>query len=130
MNRQERRSAKKAIPAYRRNASPEELIKRMSVHGITPQDYDAWGESEYKRGLHEGYVRSGEETVKACYAAVCIAVSNLYDFDNAKCYDLLTEIDETIADYINSTELVDAVWDKVGLHIDFNDPLERVKEIE
>ena len=128
MNRAERRAVSKATPAYRRGMSAEDLIKRMSIHGITPQQYDEWGHTEYSRGHFEGYKRGCEETIKVAYASLCTALQSLYGWDRDKCYDVLRETDKNVMYYINSDEAIDDVYTKLELYLDFHDPLVRIKE--
>ena len=128
MNRAERRAVSKATPAYRRGMSAEDLIKKMSINGITPQQYDEWGRKEYERGYSEGHRRGGEEAIMVAYASLCTALKSLYGWDRDKCYDVLRETDKNVMYYINSDEAIEDVYTKLGLYLDFHDALERVKE--
>lgn len=129
MNRQQRRAAMKQTPAYRRGVSAEEMIRRMSRNGITVEDYDNARQKEYDRGFSEGVRAGREETIKMAYAAACLAAKEQYGFARSRCLKLLLAIDDQITNHLHSEEAIQDVFDKMGLTIDFNDPLEPVKEI-
>lgn len=130
MNREERRAKAKATPAYRRGVSAEDLIRQMSRNGITPEQYDEHGRKEYERGLRQGYMDGGTESIKMVYAAVCLAAKELHGWGKKRCYDLLARIDEHVTNHLHSSDAIEEVFHEVGLTIDFKDPLERVKEME
>ena len=130
MNRAERRAAQKAVPAYRRGVGAEELIRQMSRNGITPEQYDKHGREEYERGLRQGYMDGGTESIKMVYAAVCLAARELHGWGKERCYKLLARIDDHVTNHLHSSDAIDEVFREVGLQIDFRDPLEKVKEAE
>ena len=130
MNRAERRAKAKSTPAYRRGASAEDLIRQMSRNGITPEQYDEHGRHEYERGLRQGYMDGGTESIKMVYAAVCLALKELHGWGRKRCYDVLARVDEHVTNHLHSSDAIDEVFREVGLQIDFRDPLERVKEVE
>ena len=130
MNRAERRAKAKATPAYRRGVGAEDLIRKMSVNGITPEQYDKHGREEYERGLRQGYMDGGTESIKMVYAAVCLALKELHGWGRKRCYDVLARIDDHVTNHLHSSDAIDEVFSEVGLRIDFKDPLERVKEVE
>lgn len=130
MNRAERRAAQKAVPAYRRGQSAEDLIRQMSRNGITPEQYDQHGRKEYERGLHEGYTDGGTESIKMVYAAICLALKELHGWGKKRCYDVLARVDEHVTNHLHSSEAIEEVFREVGLQIDFREPFDRVKEVE
>lgn len=88
MNRQQRRKANKAKPAYLRE-SKEQIEKRLIKNGITPEDLQA----NYDKGWADGFSKAGEPVIQACYAAVCLALNDLHGFGQKRCADVLNAID-------------------------------------
>jgi hypothetical protein len=129
MNRQQRRQAAKQTPAYRRGMGAEALIREMSKNGITPDQYDAWGEKQYEKGWHEGFTAAGEEITKCIYATACLTLKELYGFGAGRCLKFLQLLDEKFLTSLHSSEEIDEVYKQLGLTIDFHEPLERVKEV-
>ena len=129
MNRQQRRQLSKSTPAYRRGVSAEELIKRMSSQGITPEEYDDWGRKQHEKGWHEGFTAAGEEITKCIYATACLTLKELYGFGAGRCLKFLQLLDEKFLTSLHSSEEIDEVYKQLGLTIDFHEPLERVKEV-
>ena len=127
MNREQRRKALKDTPAYRRGASAEDLIRRMSKNGITPQEYDRARQKEREEGWHEGYQQGCEETIKMAYAAFCLALNDVYGFGQKRCLEALLRADSILTTSLHSSETIQEVWDKMGLELEFSDPIERVK---
>ena len=87
MNRQQRRKAYRDKPAYLRETK-EQIEKRLIKNGITPQDLKA----EYDKGWTAGFTKAAEPTIRSCYAAVCLALNDLYGFGSKRCADVLTAL--------------------------------------
>ena len=127
MNREQRRKRLHDMPAYQRNGAAD-VIRQMAKNGITVQQYDEAREHEYKRGFSEGYTRGGEESMKMCYAEAAIAVHELYGFGRKRAFDLLQKIDHIVMTELHSEDAINRALQEMDLHIDFYDPMERVKE--
>ena len=127
MNREQRRKRLHDMPAYQRNGASD-VIRQMAKNGITVEQYDAAREKEYKRGFSEGYRAGGEESMKMCYAAVALAVHELYGFGRKRALDILQKLDNIVMTELNSEEAIAKVFEDIDLQIDFYDPINRVKE--
>lgn len=129
MNRQQRRAAKRAqkgTPKYTR-MTQEQRIDALVKNGITVDDL----EENYKKGFKAGFKAASEPVVKTCYAAMCLAANELHGFGTKRCKDLLNLVDSKIMYSLTSMEIVDEVWQKLGLHLDFAEVVgERVEEGE
>ena len=130
MNRQQRRQAAKSTPAYRRGMGAEALIREMSKNGITPDQYDAWGQKQYEKGWHEGFTAAGEEITKCLYAVACLTLKEQFGFGGQRCMRFLRALDERYLTSLHSSEEIEAVYREMGLTIDFHEPLDRVREVE
>ena len=86
MNRQQRRQAAKQTPAYRRGMGAEALIREMSKNGITPDQYDRWGEKQYEKGWHDGFTAAGEEITKCLYAVACLTLKEAVRIRRSEVY--------------------------------------------
>lgn len=127
MNRAERRKKFFGAPAYQRSG-PADVIRQMAKNGITVEQYDTAREKEYKRGFSEGYRAGGEESMKMCYAAAALAAHELHGLGRKRILDFLQRIDSIVMTELNSEDAISKVFDDTGLHIDFYDPIQRVKE--
>lgn len=116
------------------NLSPEERAKRyrdnaifdrISKNGITIEDVKQAEDKAYQ----DGYKAGLEATMRMCYAASCLALNELHGFGQKRCKDVLNAIDEKVCYALTSKELVDEVFDRMNLQIEFKDdiPGERVK---
>lgn len=127
MNRKQRREAKRDAPKKKpifHNMTKQERIERICKNGITLDDL----KRNYDDGFNAGYKLAGEDTVKACYAALCLALHELYGFVEKRCKDVLNAVDNTILYRLTGDDLIQGVFDKIGLTINFGDPIERIKE--
>lgn len=122
-NRKERRAQNKAKPSYLRR-SVDEIQKSIVKNGITIHDL----ETNFDKGYRAGYRQAGEQIVKGCYAAVCLALNELHGFGHKRCRDMLCKIDELMLYQLTTDEAVDEVWKKVGLKIHFDEALDRVTD--
>lgn len=125
MNRAERRAAARATPSWL-PASQSERVRRLMKQGISPKDL----EDEYRKGFDAGFAAAGQPMVKTCYAAACLAAHDVYGFGKKRCKRLLKSLDKHVLNTLTSVEAIEEVYQKVGLHIDFNDPFERVSDDE
>lgn len=125
MNRQQRRAANKAKPAYLRE-SPQDLVKKMVKNGISVEDL----EKNYNIGFKDGFKMAGEPIVKGCFAAICLVLHEMHGFGRKRCCDVLNAVDRHMMYTLTSDEAIQEVWEKIGLHIDFGEPFDRIQEKE
>ena len=102
-----------------------EAFQRINKNGITIEDLKRVEDQGYANGVSVGI----ENTMKTCYAAICMVLNGQYGFDSDKCKDVLNAVDERITMSLTSEESIREVWDEMGLTIEFKDmPGERVQE--
>lgn len=123
MNRKQRRAANKAKPAYMR-MSLEARKAALVKNGITETDL----KRNYETGFQDGYKIAAEDTVKGIYAALCLALKDLYGFGRKRCYDVLKATDAIMLYRLTGDDLIQNVWDALGLKLDFKDAMDRVQE--
>lgn len=125
MNRQQRRAQKKEkVPAYRK-MTIEERKEKLMRNGITPEDL----KRSYDNGYKHGFADASPTTFKIIYAAVCLVLNEKHGFGKKRCRDVLNDVDARVIDYLTSAEAVEAVYEKIGLEIDFGEIIgDRVKE--
>lgn len=125
MNRQQRRAQKKEkVPAYRK-MTIEERKEKLMRNGITPEDL----KNSYENGYKHGFADASPTTFKIIYAAVCLVLNEMHGFGMKRCRDVLNAVDACVIDQLTSTEAIEAVYEKIGLEIDFGETLDdRVKE--
>lgn len=129
MNRQQRRAAKQSAPKKKpvgHNLTTEEKKARLLKNGITPEDL----KTAYSEGYQQGVKDVAEPTIKAVYAAVCLAMHKNWGYGRKRCTRLLRDIDEQVAATIASDEIIQEVWDKMHLELCFDAPFDRIEETE
>lgn len=114
--------------------SPEERAQRMkdnadferiNRNGITLDDVKRAEDESYQRGVNVGI----ENTMRTCYAAICLALHELHGFGKERCARVLNNVDERITMALTSEEAIREVYDEIGLTIEFRDmPGERIRE--
>lgn len=95
-------------------------------NGITIDDLKKSGEQGYKQGYSDGV----ETTFKSIYAAMCLALNELYGFGSKRCKDVLSRTDAIVTEQLTSYDAIEEVWNRMKLRISFNDPFERIQEVE
>lgn len=106
--------------------SKAERIERLMAQGISPADL----EKAYNDGFSQGYQRAAVPTVEACYAAVCLALHDVYGFGQTRCIRALNAIDERITTMITSEEIRQETLDRVGVDIRFGEGVDRIGPVE
>lgn len=132
MNREQRRAQKRKerqqrnpAPAYR-PLTKQEKIDALIKNGITVKDL----EKNYNDGYKAGFADAAPSTFKTIYAAICLVLNEKYGFGRKRCHDVLNAVDKCVTESLTSMELIEEVWERIGLYIDFNDGIERIKESE
>lgn len=134
MNRQQRRAAERTAKrdasnyaAYitKRDRAYNAAKAKLERNGITIEDLDKAG----KDGYMQGYDVAASDTLKACYSAVCLALKEMHGFGKKRCADVLRRIDDTLLYRLTSEDLIQQVWDELGLRLEFNAPLDRIEEV-
>ena len=105
MNRAQRRLLKKAIPAK----DPE---------------------AEYKAGFSDGFKAASPGIIETIYAAIALATHDLYGHGRKRVTRTLNAVNDHVMRSLTSKEIIDEVWAQIGLVLDFEDPIEFVKERE
>ena len=98
-----------------------EIFRRISRNGITLDDLKYAEDEGYKRGFNAGI----ENTMRTCYAAICLALNELHGFGSERCRRVLNNVDDKVVMALTSDDVIQEVFDRMGLKIDFHaGPLE------
>lgn len=117
MNRSERRAANKKKPGWQK-LTKDQKMAALIKNGITPKDLENSYNDGYENGRHDAITG----TYQVCFAAVCQALGDLYDYDRDKLHEVLCKMQDYIIDTFTSAEAVQAVYKRFGLELDFGDP--------
>lgn len=103
-------------------------FQRIQKNGITLEDVKRAEDKSYAQGMQAGI----ENTMKTCYAAICLALNELHGFGTKRCKEVLNAVDEKVVMTLVSDDAIQEVFDRMKLVIRFNaGPLEeRVEERE
>lgn len=133
---QTREQRKKAVDAFwalpkeerQQRMADNEMVKRIERNGITMEDVKAAEE----KAMQDGYLAGKIETLKLCYAGICLALNELHGFGQKRCKEVLNAVDEKVVYALTSDDEIQAVMDRMGLEISFKDvfPGERITEVE
>ena len=117
MNRAQRRAAKrnerKVKPVFNYTNSAEERLTRIQKNGITIDDLD--------RAFKEGSEKGQEKATKMCYAGFLLAMHKVYGFGKKRATRLLKAADDAVVYSIDTEEMMDEVYKRFGIVLDFND---------
>lgn len=118
-NRSERRKEHKQRSGFMR-MSPEQKKAAIYKNGITEKDLDREYAAGYKRGeIH---------TLQMVYAALMLAANETYKFGAKRALRLLKVTDQKVLETLNSEELIRKVFERFEVKLDFDAPIDRVKE--
>ena len=118
MNRAQRRANKPSKPSGYHRMTKEQRMEALVKNGITPSDL----EKAFEDGRRECLKVASDHIMKTAYAAICLALHDLYGFGQKRCMDVLVAVDRYICNTFTGTEAVEEVFDRIGLLIDFKDP--------
>lgn len=112
-----------------------EKLRQLCQNGITPGDMERAckmaAEDAFRRGKEKAVNELGEFFLKTCYAAALLAAHDEFGFGHDRCMKLLNRLDHHVTYSLTSDELVDEVFDKLRISIDFKKTLpdERIMEV-
>lgn len=95
--------------------------QRLMDAGYTPKEF----KEEYQRGYDAG----AEATLKSAYAAVCLALSEIHGFGLKRCKTVLSAMDQHVIYTLTSEEIIEEVWERMGLRLVFKEPFDRIEEV-
>lgn len=93
----------------------DQKLAALVKNGITQKDLD----SAYEDGRTAGI----NGTYQICFAAVCLALNDIHGFGGKRCHRVLEKMQRYIVDCFTSADAVQAVYKRMGLKLDFGDPL-------
>lgn len=117
MNRAQRRAQKrnerKVKPVFNYTNSAEERLTRIQQNGITIDDL----ERAYKEGHEDGQ----RKAIKMAYAGFLLALNKTYGFGKKRAMRALRAADDAIVYGLDSVELMDEVYRRFGIELEFKD---------
>ena len=132
MGRAERRAAERIARRedIERRQSPVfakkiATMERIAQHGITPKDLQKAEEKAWRAG----YMTASTALVKGLYAAMMLSLHELHGFGHKRLTEVLRKADDYLVTVIDSQELIDKVWDDMGIDIRINEGIDRIREV-
>lgn len=126
---------KQSLREMRRKAEREQKAEkqRQAAAILATKDLE-----ERKRLLAKAMADSEKEArnqaVEYCfhsiYAAVLLAAQEVYGFGHKRAWRLLKRADEIVCTALSSEEVIQEVWARMGLEINFREGVERIREVE
>ena len=95
---------------------------RLIEAGHTPKEFEEQWQAGYQAGA--------EAFLKTAYAAVCLALNDLHGFGCKRNREVLQAMDKHILFTLTDLEIIEEVYQRMGLKLVFTDPFERVQENE
>lgn len=84
----------------------------------------------YNMGYNDGSSLAVRYTIKDCYAAALLAMKKLGNYGHNGGMKLMSEMDEIIAHRLTTEELIDEVFEQMGIRINFRECFDRIEEVE
>lgn len=129
--REQQENAEMRASGYFKAKAHAEAIKQKKMdelqrNGITLADLEA----NYALGRSDGFKEAAEPIWQGCFAAVCLALNELYGFGKKRCAEVLNKVDYHMNYSITTEEAIAEVFNRIGLELDFTDPFKRVQEVD
>lgn len=87
-------------------------------------------QAAFDMGYNQGLQKGCEFSLKDAYAASLLAANEVYRFGRKRNKRLLKKTDEIVVHRLTTEELIDEVFERFGIRIDFNAPFDRVEDAE
>lgn len=126
---------KQSLRAFRRKAErkqQEESHRRVDAI-MSPKSFD-----ERKKMLEKAIAECEEKartqavdyTFRCIYAAVLLASQEVYGFGRKRAWRLIKRVDEIVCTTLDTEEIIQQVWEKMGLEINFREGVDRIREVD
>ena len=124
LNRQMRRQQERQTMRDWMRMPEKDRMVRMAKNGIT-SDY---ADSEYKRGLKDGFQQGANRTLKVVYAA---CVLEMLDDGNSKeeALSFLKAVDNRAITSIDEKEDIEEVYKRTGVWLELKEDINRIREV-
>lgn len=93
-----------------------------------PKTQAQFDEDVYREGFRDG----ATSTFKMAYAAVCLVLHRDYGFWQGRCHKVLVELEREMSPggQLTISGAIDQVFDEMGLHLNFEEPFDRIEKVE
>lgn len=125
-NRAQRRAVARGNRNLINSMTKEAKTAALLRNGITVKDL----EDNHRIGFEEGFSQAVKVTTGLTYAAIGIALHDIYKSDSEDIMRVLREVDRHVCNDISSLDAAEELLRKTGIQLDFDDPIERVQEVE
>lgn len=105
----------------------EREAERMAARVDAFRKTNPMGEEAYRAGYEAGFREACPFTFKAIYAAAIIALHDLFGFGQLRASRVLSRVDHLVAHCLTTQELIDEAWEKAGLYLNFEEPVDRIE---
>ena len=132
----QREERQKAVDAFwalspeerKQRMEDNEAFQRINRNGITLDDL----KNVEDQGRKDGYQLGTEQSMKACYAAMCLALHEQHGFDTEACLAMLRAADEKVIYALNAEELLRELHEKLNIEFSFKETMsdDRISEVE
>jgi hypothetical protein len=113
-------SASKLHELERKQKVKEQLFR----NGITVEHL----KENYRLGWNDGFKEACEPTIKSLYAIIAQVLHEKHGFGKKRIYDVLAAVDNKMCACASYEDEILTVWRQIGLHLDFNEPFDRIRE--
>lgn len=86
-------------------------------------------QAAYNMGYNEGSSHAVRYTIKDCYAAALLAMKKLGNYGHNGGLKLMQTMDDIIVNRLTTEELIDEVFDQMGIRINFRECFDRIEEV-
>lgn len=124
--RENREAQRRAEMIIAREKAKHAALYRIEKNGITLEDL----EKEYQNGYSKGFAEGSEPMYRTMMAAVALAIHEKHGFGCKRVKEMLRAVDNKVIFSLTSMELVQEVFDKLGLEIKFGDPFEQIGDAQ
>ena len=108
----------------------ERLIAKAEAKVRAAMQKDPVVQMAYNMGYNAGSDHAVRYTIKDCYAAALLAMKEIGNYGHKGGLKLMDRMDKIIAHRLTTEELIDQVYEEMGIRINFADPFDRIEEVE
>lgn len=129
MGREERRKEEKRLRREAMESVPykdRELVSKIRNGRVTAEDMEQMEKIGYEKGVRAVGVATAENTMKSCYAAAALALSEQFGADQDTICSFLQCMDSKVAFSLDSAEVMQRVLDELNISLNFKRTMDRI----
>lgn len=117
-------------PTRQQNRKETRMVAKAEAKVRAAMKNNPLVQMAYNMGWNDGAQHASCFTIKDCYAAALLAMKEIGNYRHNGGLKLMRKMDEIVAYRLLTEDLIDQVFEEMGIRINFAEPFDRIEEVD